>query len=532
MAGGGKQSPRQRMINMMYLVLTALLALQVSSSIIDKFIFLNASLEHSLEASRNASESALAALKKQVEKEGNTAEGRERIKRAEELKKKTAILIGDIDKLKNKIIKEAGEGIDEKTGAVKNPKEETKVEVMMLGPEGRKNGLGYDLEKKLNKFTEDLIKDYSDVGVDKALIVPLAEGNAKNPIYKYDRVQRDKDFAQANFGQTPVVAALAVLTQKQTEIIRYEQEVLKKLGAGEFGKEIKFDKIIANASADANIVAQGSEYTAELFLSATSSKAGARMVANGAPITPNADGVGKVKFNASGIGEQVWKGTITINNRGKDTTFVIEKKYTVVQAVLLVKAASNFPLYRNCANPLETAVPALGAAYRPSFSVDNGTAIPGGRVGDVTIFPGAGPACKLTVSSGGRVVGVADFRVNPVPPPKIFLCNRSGGAINLKDPIPLPPTLTVCAEADETFRNTLPKEANYRVVSVEAYLFRGGRSIGQTRGAGGTINASALGAARPGDGVQIIVNGVQRVNSRGEIETAPINTPYIGFFTR
>ena len=68
MAGGGKQTPRQRMINMMYLVLTAMLALQVSSSIIDKFIFLNASLEHSLDAARKASENALNTLKKDVAK--------------------------------------------------------------------------------------------------------------------------------------------------------------------------------------------------------------------------------------------------------------------------------------------------------------------------------------------------------------------------------------------------------------------------------------------------------------------------------
>jgi gliding motility-associated protein GldM len=525
---GGKQNPRQRMINLMYLVLTAMLALQVSSSIIDKFVFLNQSLEHSLDGAKAASEAALQALIKQVQKEGNTTEGRERIKRADELKKETAKLLGEIDKYKRKLI-EAGEGVDPKTGSVKNPKEETKVEIMMIGP--TKNGLGYDLKKKLDAYNEYLVKEYGDLGFSKSDFLPLAEGNQNNPLYKNDPVQRGKDFAEANFGQTPVVAALAVLTQKQTEIVRYEQEVLKKLGAGEFGKEIKFDQITALASADANVIAAGSEYRAEMFISATSSKSGAKMTYNGSPVRVNEKGVGEVKFVAAGNGEQSWRGTITINNRGRDTTFTFEKKFTVVQPVLLVMAQSKFPLYRNCANPLETSIPALGASYRPSFSVDNGSAIPGGRLGDVTIFPGAGPTCNLTVSSGGRAYPPVQFRVNPVPPPKVFMANRSGGAINLKDPIPMPPTITVRAEADETFRNTLPKEANYRVCGYEVTLYRGGRSAGSVRASSENVGSGGL-SGRPGDGVQITVTCVQRINSRGEIEAAPITTPYIGFFVR
>lgn len=527
---GGKQTPRQRMINMMYLVLTAMLALQVSSSIMDKFLFLNSSLELSLAESQSASEAALAAFKKQVSKEGNAAEGLQKIKDAEELKKETAKIIGEIDKIKTKIIRDAGSGIDPKTNGPVNPKEETKVEVIMVGT--NKKGLAYDLEKKLNGYVDYLQKDYKEYVETGNLHFPkLATGNQNLPFYRNDPVQRNKDFANAGFAQTPVVAALAFLTLKQNEVIKYEQALLKEITKSDITKEIKFDKIVAMASADANVVAEGTEYTADLFISASSSRSDAIMTANGANLRPNADGIGKVKFTAVGSGEQEWTGTVTIKNKNKDTTFKISKKYMVVKPTLLVMAKSKFPLYRNCANPLETSVPALGANYNPSFNVSNGTAIPGGTVGDVTIFPGAGPECVLSVSSGGKAMGSVTFRVNPVPPPTLKIGNRSGSPISTKDPIPVPSALTLLAEADETFRNTLPKEANYRVSRIEVYQFRGGRSIASRVFASGGIDMSVF-QTRPGDAFQINVQSVQRINSKGQIEESKITQPFLSFFVR
>ncbi|MDX2304060.1 MAG: gliding motility protein GldM [Microscillaceae bacterium] len=528
---GGKQTPRQRMINLMYLVLTALLALQVSSSIIDKFIFLNQSLEHSLESQKEASTQALQALKEKVKKEGNSADGQRAIRRADELKKKTSKLIGEIDKIKRTLITEAGEGLDPKTGSVKNPKEETKVETYMIGREGSKNGQGYNLEKLLNGFVEDLYRDYGDLGFVKpdtkdkmaegGPFPLLAIGNKYNPLYQNDAVQRDKDFAQANFGQTPVVAALAVLTQKQAEVIRYEQEVLKKLGAGDLSNEVKFDKVYATASADANTVARGTEYTATMFLTATSSKTDVKMFVNGSPIRVK-DGIGEVKIPASGKGDQKWKGEIKIKIRGKDTTFTFNKDYTVVEPVLLVLSKSKFPLYQGCANPLETSVPALGANYNPSFGVNNGSAVPGGKSGEVTIYPRDVGALTLSVSSGGKPIGTAEFRVNPVPPPDVYLSNRQGSArINNEQPIPGNiPGLSIQAEADETFKNTLPNEANYKVSNVTVRQFRAGRAIATQTFASGAINMAQF-QSKPGDGFQVKVEAVQRVNSRGEI--IPVN---------
>ncbi len=528
MAGGGKQTPRQRMINMMYLVLTAMLALQVSSSIIDKFIFLNDSLERALGFSRQASENALKKFEERVKREGNSADGLKAVKDAHDLKQKTSDVISYIDKLKARLEKEAGGGREH--GVIKDPKEETKVERIMLG--ASKDGEGYTLKKKLDDYTAWLTNQYgSKYSLTAGDFPPLALGNEKNKIYEHDLVQKNKGFAEANFGQTPVVAAMAVLTQKQNEVIRYEQEVLKKIVAGDMGSDLKFDQIRAVATADANIIALGSEYKAEMFITASSSKSGATMTYNGSSVRVDPDGVGEIKFNANSVGEQKWTGTITIKQKGRDTTFKVEKKFTVVEPVLIVKAEANFPLYRNCANPLETAVPALGANYKPSFSVTNGSAIPGSKVGSVTIFPDAGPTSKLTVSSGGKVAGTADFRIMPVPPPDLFIGNASGGKVNLKEPIPMPPTIRVIAKADEGFFNTLPKEANFQVTQFSIRQFRGGRAIENKVVSGSQFSTSGM-SVRPGDGIQVEIMSVTRINSRGTAEKCPINAAFHSFFVR
>lgn len=529
---GEKLSPRQQMIGLMYLVLMAMLALQVSSSIMDKFIFLNSALENSLASAQKASDQALAALKKEVKKSGNSREGLERIKRAELLKKKTVEMLGDIDKIKQKLIKEAGEGLDPKTHTVKNPKEETKVGFIMIGP--NKDGEAYKLKKKLDKYVGWLSTEFKDLELPK--FDKIAEGNANNPLFADHPIQKSKDFAEANFEHTPVVAGLAVLTQKQSVILRYQAEVLKKLGAGDISNTLKFDKVEAGVSVEANTVAPGDEYKAELFISASASKANPRMTLNGSPI-PVKDGKGEVSFKVrdpgaykDGRAKGKWSGSITFKSRGRDTTFQVEKEYTIVQPVLLVNSATLNPLYRNCANPLVTSVPALGSSYSPSYQVTNGSAVPGAKKGYVTVFPGGGAKTKLTVSSNGTLVGNQVFDVLPVPPPTIMLANRNGGAINIERPLPAA-RFQILAKADENFKKALPKEATYRVTQIEVTTFRGGGSTGSRKLSGGALNVRSLNTRR-GDGVMVKVLGVQRVNSRGQIEPAPIRNRIISFRVR
>src|SRR3954467_7937907 len=94
---GGKETPRQKMIGMMYLVLTALLALQVSSAIIEKFIFLNESLEYTVEEADKRNGSTVDRIKKAVAERPQDAAV---LESAEQVRNATAKMIAEIDGLK------------------------------------------------------------------------------------------------------------------------------------------------------------------------------------------------------------------------------------------------------------------------------------------------------------------------------------------------------------------------------------------------------------------------------------------------
>ena len=120
---GGKESPRQKMINMMYLVLTAMLALQVSNALLQKFQLLNNSLERANGAANGNNEKSLKAIEKEIREKPGGAQYAEILQKAVEVRKITTEMDNYIGGLKQEIV-DAGGGMDAETGGVKNPSEE------------------------------------------------------------------------------------------------------------------------------------------------------------------------------------------------------------------------------------------------------------------------------------------------------------------------------------------------------------------------------------------------------------------------
>ena len=105
---GGKETPRQKMIGMMYLVLTALLALNVSSTVIDKFIFLNASLERANREAEERNIQILEGMRSAVEDKGSKPEDMAVIRNADELRAKTAEVIKQLEDYKLQFVEITG----------------------------------------------------------------------------------------------------------------------------------------------------------------------------------------------------------------------------------------------------------------------------------------------------------------------------------------------------------------------------------------------------------------------------------------
>lgn len=523
---GAKETPRQKMINMMYLVLTAMLALQVSNAILQKFLLLNNSLVQANEAANNSNNSTLETMKVAIAKAGvnGKPENIAYLKQAEDVRKTTAEMIEYIEGLKNQIVNDAGGGLDPETGGVKNMSEEDKVAVMMVGT--GKNGKGYELKNKLNAFVANLQK-YAPKG---QTLPSLALDASQDPILsKTDATTRNKDFAELNFAQTPVPAALASLSQKQSELRRLEGDVLDHLASLVGVKEaIKFDKVFAVVIPDARSVVAGQKYKAEIAIGAYSTTITPRISVNGSGI-PIKEGKGIYEltaqggeFDKNGMLKRQFKASVSYA-KPDGTMQTVDKveEYTVLKPSVQLESGTLPPLYFRCANRLQTTSPGLGSLYSPTFRGSGAEFIPGGG-GKVTVVPNAAQV-SLDVVNDGIVLQSFPFRVRRVPKPaiKIFVNGaiaderRGASATGAR-------VIEARAIADESFKATNPEDAAFRVTEFEVNLARGNRRVGNVTG-GGSVNIGSLAQqASAGDRYVIVVKKVERKNFKGEIESVDV----------
>jgi gliding motility-associated protein GldM len=513
---GGKESPRQKMINMMYLVLTAMLALQVSNALLQKFQLLNNSLERANGAANNNNEKSVGAIKKEIEKPGG-AQYAQVLKNAVEVRKITTEMDNYIGGLKQEIIN-AGGGPDAETGGVKNPSEEEKVAVLMVG--SAKNGKGYELKKKLNDFALQLQK----FAAPNTKFPELAVDASKDPaLARTDDITKNKDFSELYFAQTPVPAALAVLSQKQSEVRRLEGDVLDYLASQVGLKEIKFDEIFAVVIPDSRSVVAGQKYHAEVAIGAYSKSITPRISINGSAL-PVKDGKGTYEITASG-GDFDKNGQLKRSYKaivaypapdGSMKSVEKEETYTVLKPSVQIETASMPALYFKCANRLSTYSPGLGALYSPSFSGTGAEFIPGGS-GKVTIVPNSAKA-SMNVVNSGITLQTFNFPVRLVPAPTVKLL-VNGGVYDERKSMTAATLRTIEARAiaDESFKSTNPEDAAFRVGEMEVNLIRGTRFINKVSG-GGVANISNLAQqAQAGDRYVIIIKRVERKNFKGEV---------------
>ncbi len=181
---GGKETPRQKMIGMMYLVLTALLALQVNSAILLKFKFLDDSLSSINGKVSKANDGTVKGIQAAVEKNRNQAKDLAVLKQSQEVRERTKQTIAYLAGVREQLLtKTENKGKNE----FKNMSAEDKVAELMLG--ANKDGVGYKMKGELNNYS-DYIKNIIP-GVS-----PLALDASADPMV-VDKEQKNKNFRSA-----------------------------------------------------------------------------------------------------------------------------------------------------------------------------------------------------------------------------------------------------------------------------------------------------------------------------------------------
>ncbi|MEI6694824.1 MAG: gliding motility protein GldM [Bacteroidota bacterium] len=414
------ETPRQRMISMMYLVLTALLALNVSVEIINAFIIVNESVETTNVNFGKKIDGTYANFEKAYI--GNPGKVKEYYDKAQKAKQYSEALVTYIKGLKFELISKAeSTTIEEaKKIEIKNLKRKDNYDTptnYFIGKEGSKSGKAYELSKKINDYRNvmlDLVDPKYKIILDKSLGLKTNEG------YK-DKDGKTQDWENHNFYRTITVAAITILNKTVADVLNTEFDIVNQLYSSVSADDFTFDKIDAKIIPASNYVLLGDQYQAEIFVAAFDSKSKITADINGATIQGE-NGMVNYKTAASSEGLKKYKGQINVSTPFGIKSYSFENEYIVAKPSATVSADKMNVFYIGVENPVTVSVPGIAnEKIRPTITGGSMVAKGGGKfiVKVDKVVAGAKAVISINADFDGKMkaMGKSEFRVKRVPDP-------------------------------------------------------------------------------------------------------------------
>lgn len=511
---GGKETPRQKMIGMMYLVLTALLALNVSSAVLEKFAILNSTLLELIAENKFVNENKFQAIQRATSDKPVVLDAKDRAQKVHDLANAT---LASLDKLKAELSQDhsgkpmVGDELVSNTNI---------AEEKMLND---KSTLGADYEKSLVDF-HTKVEQLSGMKFAKLNKKAVDFEELKNE--KGEVQHAEKSFIEFSFEGTPTMAAITGITQMETEVLEYEAMALDSLNQVAEGVNIKFDKVVPMVIGP-DVVAAGAKYSGRMFMAGAASGVNPEMFRNGAALQVTTDPetnikMAKVEFSASGEGKQSY--TAEIRPGGGKDPLIRKIEFQVIKPTIRITNGNAPSLYMNCGNFVNIEVPALGASYNPSFSIKGGVIEKGDKPGKVTIVPKERKVA-VTVANGGATIGTENFDVKQIPKPRYVARDNQGKEIDLKNGVrgSTLAGMRINADAEENFKAEVPKDAVYRIRSMEIILARGTTRVDQMTVQSELVDLNRWKAQfRPGDRIIVDIKTVVRNTYTNEQEQVTV----------
>src|SRR5690606_37567393 len=410
------KEPRQKMINVMYLVLTALLALNVSSEVLNAFRTMDKSFSNASAVIDNKTNTIFSSFESKL-KDPKTSELASIWKpKADKAKQLSDELVAYIEDLKTKIKNEAGSSDDHFNE--KNTNAPTKI--MVDEPNGK------ELLKRLTEYKNNILS-----------IDPKIEAQFKNSFpldLSMPPVQNKSNntWEAAYFRRTPALAAITILSKFQSDIKNAEAQVVEYCHNQIGEVQVVYDEFQALATANSQVLYPGSEFTITAGVGAFSKNAKPSVTIDGVQVPLNENGLAEYKTVAGNPGSYTKKVNVSfVKPDGTTATLTKDIQYVVAAPTgLTVSADAVKVLYVGLDNPISIGGGSGTNASNLKVSISQGT-ITGsnGRYIARVTTPGT---ATITVNDGKKTTSF-DFRVKTVPTPTAMVGNSRGGRMRVND---------------------------------------------------------------------------------------------------
>jgi len=424
------KEPRQLMINLMYLVLTALLALNVSAEVMNAFFSLDKGLKNSNTIVETTNTQILSNINKQADayKNDQNEAFRASAIEADKITKEFSDYVGQ---LWTDLFAAAGGPKDEEhMNMPKHMKDkEITTRMFVYGPGGdaaHPKGVGFELEKKINDTRAKLL-DLVDNDPVLAESIPLKTEE------DWKTATRDKknSWPDWKFRQMPVAAVFPLLTKIQADAKASSTTVLNHLFKQVSGEEIKFDAFEPVTSASKGYVIKGEKYTADVFLSAysTSSSGNTQILVNGSSL-PVKEGKASYETTATRVGENKYNVEIRVTNPLTQEVKSYKKEfvYEVGERSVAISADKMNVFYIGVENPITVSAAGVSSNdLRVGIEGGGGKLTGSGSHFNINVTKPT-DECYVNVSGGGMNAR-KQFRVKRIPNPTARLGNKGDGAM-------------------------------------------------------------------------------------------------------
>src|SRR3989304_312126 len=452
MSGGG--TPRQKMINLMYLVLLALLAMNVSKEILNSFAILNNGL---VETNRNFTvKNEITYNQFEQAYLNDPVKVKEWIDKAKGVKTRSQKMFDYIESIKVDLIREVEkkdsitiEGRSGQDSVIRivtdvlhmEAKDDNATPTHYFFGSADKAQPGnkvFEFKEEIRKYKEDLstyipVKDRANIKLGLEINDVYSQGEGMNITWESN-----------NFYHNPAVAVVALLTKMQNDVKNAESDIVNALYRRIDLMTYKFDTLSARVVANSNYVLLGDEYRAEVFLAAFSSTSNPTVTLGEVDSVTNtikgpkdtssvkvSRGVGVYTISPSAEGTVKWGGLIGMKDPADPTKlnyYSFTSEYKAARPAIVVSPDKMNVFYIGLDNPVSISVPGVAAEdIQPSMS---GGSISGSR-GKYVVKVNSGKECMVNVSAkmknGTKSMGPGvKFRIKTVPSPVPTVYGKRG----------------------------------------------------------------------------------------------------------
>ncbi|MFW5753339.1 MAG: gliding motility protein GldM [Marinilabiliaceae bacterium] len=427
MSGGNcPETPRQKMIGMMYLFLTAMLALNVSGELLNAFTLVDESIRKTIDSMEKKNDLLYADF--QSAYANNEAKVRDRYNEALEVQQKADSLYNHIQDLKTLIVQTAD-------GEEATPTDYTSVSNQDVAAQRMITEKGGERSEKLKehmRYFRDEMKGMVDEA-DTALINTL------------DRTMTPRDpepgesgeqvsWESEKFEHLPMSATMGLMSQIQSEVRNVESDMVRylygKIDEGSF----RFNSIEPLVIPKSDYIIKGDEYYAEIMLAARDTTQPPVVTVDGEEL-PVEQGRGILRIPANSTGEKEWSGEIAVMGPdGSYQRYDVSDSYLVAQPNVVISPTKMNVFYQGVENPVEVSVPGIPSEDL-EVSITNADYTKDGN--QFLVSPNSGTVGRRSVVSvqarvNGEIqdLGSQEFRIRGVPDPVATVAGERGGTID------------------------------------------------------------------------------------------------------